>query len=183
MKVTQTEIKDVLIIEPDVFEDNRGWFFESYNKKKLKDFGIEVDFIQDNHSFSAKKGTIRGLHFQNSPYTQAKLVRCIRGALLDVAVDLRKDSPTYKKWFSVKLTEENKKQLFIPRGFAHGFLSLTDNVELEYKVDNLYDKQSERIIRFDDEDIGINWEINNPILSEKDEKAPFFENCNINLIV
>ena len=180
MKVTQTEIKDVLVIEPDIFKDSRGWFFESYNKKKLKDLGIDIDFIQDNHSLSMTKGTLRGLHFQNAPYSQSKLVRCVRGAVLDVAVDIRKDSPTYKKWVSALLTEENKKQFFIPKGFAHGFITLTDNVEFEYKVDNYYDKQSDRTIRFDDKDIGIDWVNDNPILSEKDEDAPLLKDCNIN---
>jgi dTDP-4-dehydrorhamnose 3,5-epimerase len=180
MKVIQTEIKDVLIIEPDVFQDSRGWFFESYNKLKLKDLGIDIDFIQDNHSFSIAKGTLRGLHLQNSPHAQSKLVRCIRGAVLDVAVDVRKDSPTYKKWVSALLTEENKKQLFIPKGFAHGFITLTDNVEFEYKVDNYYNKQSERTIRFDDKDIGIDWRIDNPILLDRDASAPLLKDCDIN---
>ena len=168
MKVSPTKIKDVLIIEPDVFGDNRGWFSETYNKEKLKDFGIDVEFVQDNHSFSAAKGTLRGLHLQNSPYTQSKLVSCTRGAILDVVVDLRKDSPTYKQWVSVELTAENKRQLFIPRGFAHGFSTLTDDVEFLYKVDNYYNKQSDRVIRFDDPEIGVDWGNKNPILSERD---------------
>jgi dTDP-4-dehydrorhamnose 3,5-epimerase len=180
MKVIQTEIKDVLIIEPDVFSDSRGWFFESYNKEKFKGLGINVDFVQDNHSLSAVKGTLRGLHFQNSPHAQAKLVRCVRGAVLDVVVDIRKDSPTYKKWVSVELTGENKKQLFIPRGFAHGFLTLTNEVEFEYKVDNFYNKESERSIRFDDPGIGIDWGIKNPILLDRDAAAPLLKDCDIN---
>jgi dTDP-4-dehydrorhamnose 3,5-epimerase len=181
MKVTQTKLKEVLIIEPDVFGDSRGWFVESYNKNKLRDFGIDVDFIQDNHSFSATKGTLRGLHVQNDPHTQSKLVRCIRGSILDVAVDLRKDSLTYKNWVSVELSEENKKQLFIPKGFAHGFLTLTDNVEFQYKVDNYYDKQSDRGIRFDDPEIGVVWGNDNPVLSDKDKNAPLLKDCDINL--
>lgn len=180
MKVIQTEIKDVLIIEPDIFEDNRGWFVESYNKEKLREFGIDINFTQDNHSFSTTKGTLRGLHFQNNPYAQSKLVQCTKGAVLDVAVDLRKNSSTYKKWISVELTEKNKKQLFIPKGFAHGFLTLTDDVEFEYKVDNYYNKQTERIIHFNDPEISINWKNNNPILSEKDKNAPFLKDCDIN---
>lgn len=179
MKVIPTKIKDVLIIEPDVFGDNRGWFSESYNKEKLKEFGIDVDFVQDNHSFSATKGTLRALHIQESPHTQSKLVRCIKGAVLDVAVDLRKNSPTYKQWVSVELSAENKKQLFIPKGFAHGFLTLTDNVEFEYKVDNYYNKQSERYIKYDDKDIGIIWGNNNPILIERDKNAPLLKDCDI----
>jgi len=180
MKVTPTKIKDVLIIEPDIFQDNRGWFFESYNKEKLKEFGINTDFIQDNHSFSAKKGTLRGLHLQNNPYSQSKLVRCTKGTVLDVAVDLRKDSPTLKQWMSIELSEENKKQLFIPKGFAHGFITLTDNVEFEYKVDNYYNKESEGGIRFNDKELGINWQNDNPILIEKDANAPLLKDSNIN---
>ncbi|OGI95622.1 dTDP-4-dehydrorhamnose 3,5-epimerase [Candidatus Nomurabacteria bacterium RIFCSPLOWO2_01_FULL_42_17] len=180
MKIIPTKIKDVLVIEPDVFEDHRGWFVEYYNKQKWADAGMNIDFIQDNVSFTKKSGTLRGLHFQNSPFSQAKLVSCIGGAVLDVVVDLRKNSPTYKKWFSIELTEENKKQLFIPRGFAHGFLSLTDNSMVEYKVDNSYNKQAERILRFNDPEIGISWGNNNPILLERDEKAPLLKDCDVN---
>ena len=180
MKITPTKIKDVLVIEPDIFEDARGWFVESYNKKKLKEAGINSDFVQDNHSFSKTKGTLRGLHFQNNPYSQAKLVSCIRGTVLDIAVDLRKNSPTYKKWVSVELTEKNKKHLFVPRGFAHGFLTLTDNTEFYYKVDNVYNTQAERIIRFDDPEIGIDWGNNNPLLIERDAQAPFLKDCDAN---
>ena len=180
MKITPTKIKDVLVIEPDIFEDARGWFFESYNKKKLKEAGINSDFVQDNHSFSKTKGTLRGLHFQNPPHPQAKLTTCTSGAVLDVAVDLRKNSPTYKKWVSVELTEKNKKQLFVPRGFAHGFITLTDNTEFQYKLDNFYDIKSDRNIRFDDPEIGINWGNGNPILSEKDRNAPFLKDSDAN---
>ena len=180
MKITPTKIKDVLVIEPDIFEDSRGWFFESYNQKKLAIAGINSDFVQDNYSFSKMKGTLRGLHLQNAPFSQAKLVSCTKGAVLDIAVDLRKKSSTYKKWCSIELTEENKKQLFIPRGFAHGFLTLTDNTEFIYKVDNDYDKQSDRSIRFDDPEIGIDWRNENPILSEKDRNAPFLKDSDIN---
>jgi dTDP-4-dehydrorhamnose 3,5-epimerase len=180
MKITPTTIKDVLLIEPEVFEDSRGWFFESYNKKNLKDFGIEADFVQDNCSFSAAKGTLRGLHVQNAPYTQAKLVSCTRGAVLDVAVDLRKDSPTYKRWVGVELSEKNKKQLFIPRGFAHGFLTLTDNVEFDYKVDNYYNKQSERGIIFNDPEIGIDWGNEEYVLLKRDQESPLLKDCDLN---
>ena len=180
MKITPTKIKDVLIIEPDVFEDHRGWFTEIYNKEKFRDYEIDIDFIQDNHSFSLKKGTLRGLHFQNNPFTQAKLVRCTRGAVLDVAVDLRKNSPTFKQWVAVELTAENKKQLFIPRGFAHGFILLEDNSEFHYKVDNKYSKEHEGSIRYDDPELGIDWVIDNPILSDKDLNAPYLKDININ---
>ncbi|MBE7091955.1 MAG: dTDP-4-dehydrorhamnose 3,5-epimerase [Clostridiales bacterium] len=182
MKVTKTELEGVLIIEPDVFGDNRGWFMESWSKKKYEDIGITVDFVQDNQSFTAKKGTLRGLHFQMSPYAQAKLVRVVQGAVLDVAVDFRKNSPTYLKWVAVELSSENKKQFFIPKGFAHGFLTLTDNVEFVYKCDNFYSKEHDRSVRFDDASIGINWGITEPIVSQKDMDAPLLKDSDCNFI-
>lgn len=172
MKVVSTEIEDLFIIEPQVFGDNRGWFMESWSQKKMEEAGLFYNFVQDNHSFSAVKGTLRGLHFQKGSSSQAKLVRCVRGAVFDVAVDLRKNSKTYKKWVGCILSEENKKQFLIPRGFAHGFLTLTDNVEFVYKADNYYDPQADRNIIWNDEEINVDWGIENPILSEKDKKAP-----------
>ena len=172
MKVVSTDIEDLFIIEPQVFGDNRGWFMESWSQKKMEEAGLFYNFVQDNHSFSAIKGTLRGLHFQKGSSSQAKLVRCVRGAVFDVAVDLRKNSKTYKKWVGCILSEENKKQFLIPRGFAHGFLTLTDNVEFVYKADNYYDPQADRNIIWNDEEINIDWGIENPILSEKDKKAP-----------
>lgn len=172
MKVVSTEIDDLFIIEPQVFGDSRGWFMESWSQKKMEEAGLFYNFVQDNHSFSAIKGTLRGLHFQKGNSSQAKLVRCVRGAVLDVAVDLRKNSKTYKKWVGCVLSEENKKQFLIPRGFAHGFLTLTDNVEFVYKADNYYDPQADRNIIWNDEEINIDWGVENPILSEKDKKAP-----------
>lgn len=172
-----------MIIEPDVFGDHRGWFFESYSKKKLADLGINVDFVQDNHSFSAEKGTLRGLHFQNQPMAQAKLIRCTKGAVLDVAVDLRKSSLTYKKWVAVELSAENKKQLFIPKGFGHGFLTLTPDAEFQYKVDEYYSKEHDRSIKFDDPEIGIDWKIIDPIISDKDKDAPLLKNSDVNFEV
>ena len=172
MKVVATEIEDLFIIEPQVFGDNRGWFMESWSQKKMEEAGLFYNFVQDNHSFSAIKGTLRGLHFQKGSSSQAKLVRCVKGAVFDVAVDLRKNSKTYKKWVGCVLSEENKKQFLIPRGFAHGFLTLTDNVEFVYKADNYYDPQADRNIIWNDEEINIDWGIENPILSEKDKKAP-----------
>ena len=145
---------------------------ESWSQKKMEEVGLFYNFVQDNHSFSAIKGTLRGLHFQKGSSSQAKLVRCVRGAVLDVAVDLRKNSKTYKKWVGCILSEENKKQFLIPRGFAHGFLTLTDNVEFVYKADNYYDPQADRNIIWNDEEINVDWGIENPILSEKDKKAP-----------
>ena len=172
MKVVSTDIEDLFIIEPQVFGDNRGWFMESWSQKKMEEVGLFYNFVQDNHSFSAIKGTLRGLHFQKGSSSQAKLVRCVRGAVLDIAVDLRKNSKTYKKWVGCILSEENKKQFLIPRGFAHGFLTLTDNVEFVYKADNYYDPQADRNIIWNDEEINVDWGIENPILSEKDKKAP-----------
>lgn len=180
MKIIQTTIKDVLIIEPDVFGDQRGWFSESYNKQKLRELGVDIDFVQDNHSYSKEKGTLRGLHFQNSPKAQSKLIRCTKGTVLDVAVDLRKKSPTYKQWVAVELSVENKRQLLIPKGFAHGFLTLTEDVEFQYKVDEYYSKEHDRSIRFDDPEIGIEWQINNPILSDKDKNAPLLKDSDCN---
>lgn len=185
MKVIKTEIQDVFIIEPKVFGDERGWFMETYSKIKTPE--IECEFVQDNHSFSKEKGTLRGIHFQNGEYAQGKLVRCVRGGVLDVAVDLRKGSPTYKKWVAVELSAENKKQLFLPRGFGHAFLTLTDDVEFVYKTDNYYNSQSDRSIRFDDSDIGINWDfekfgIKTVILSDKDKNAPLMEDSDCSFI-
>lgn len=180
MNLTKTEIDGVYILEPKVFKDNRGWFMESYSYKVLKEIGLDINFVQDNHSYSALKGTLRGLHFQTNPMAQTKLVRCTRGKILDVAIDLRRSSPTYKQWVSVELSEENKKQLLIPKGFAHGFLTLTDNVEVQYKVDEYYSAEHDRSIRYDDPDIGIDWGVDNPILSEKDLKAPLLRGSDHN---
>jgi dTDP-4-dehydrorhamnose 3,5-epimerase len=147
----------------------------------MQNTGINITFVQDNHSKSEKKGTLRGLHFQNEPMAQTKLVRCSRGALLDVAVDLRSGSPTYKKWFSIELTEENKKQLLVPKGFAHGFLTLEDNTEIQYKTDNFYSKEHDRSIRYDDPEISVNWGFANElILAEKDLNAPCLKDSDVN---
>ncbi len=172
MKLIETKLKDCYILEPDRFGDNRGWFSESYNKKVFEDLGLDYDFVQDNESFSAKKGVLRGLHFQNEPYTQAKIVRCTRGAVYDVAVDIRHDSPTYGMWVGVELSEENGRQLLIPRGFLHGFQTLTDNVKFAYKCDNYYNKESDGGVMYNDPDIGVLWPIEDPILSEKDKHHP-----------
>ncbi len=171
MKITETKLKGCFIIEPDVFGDNRGWFMESFSKAKFEEGGIvfEGELVQDNQSFSAKKGTLRGIHFQKNPYAQTKIVRCTRGSLYDVAVDLRKDSPTYMQWFGIELSEENKKQLYIPRGFGHGFVTLEDNVEIQYKTDNYYSAESDGGIIYNDAEIGIEWPIDVELtLSEKD---------------
>ena len=172
MNVTETRLKGVFILEPQVFGDARGWFMESWSKKKMEEAGIFYDFVQDNQSFSAEKGTLRGLHYQKNPMAQAKLLRCTRGEILDVAVDIRKGSPQYAKWASVRLSAENKRQLMIPRGFAHGFITLTDDVEVQYKADNYYAPECDGNILWSDPAIGVDWEIAPTVLSAKDEAAP-----------
>ena len=175
MELIKTSIDGLLIIKPDVFKDDRGYFYESYNKERFAKAGLMIDFVQDNESKSSK-GVLRGLHFQKPPFAQGKLVRVIKGSVMDVAVDLRKDSPTYGKWESVVLTEENKLQFWIPEGFAHGFVALEDNTIFNYKCTNVYNKESEGSILWNDPDININWNIDNPILSEKDKISPLFKN-------
>jgi dTDP-4-dehydrorhamnose 3,5-epimerase len=175
MKVIETEIEGVKIIEPDVFGDERGWFCETYNAERYRMAGIDNIFVQDNESFSSK-GVVRGLHWQAVPHTQAKLVRVIRGAVWDVAVDIRKGSSTFGKHVAVTLTAENRKQFYIPRGFAHGFIVLEDNTLFSYKCDNLYCPTADRGMRFDDPVLGIKWpEVGIPLnLSAKDKKHPLF---------
>lgn len=184
MNVIETKIPGVLIIEPDVHGDHRGYFMETYSKKKYEELGINVEFVQDNMSFSAQKGTLRGLHWQNAPMAQSKLVSCTKGTVIDVAVDIRKGSPTYKQWVSVELSAENKRQFFIPQGFAHGFLTLSDDVEFRYKVDNFYSKEHDRGIRYDDPTIGVDWGglLNGiePVLSEKDKNGPLLDDSDAN---
>ena len=182
MKIINTDLPEVKLIEPQVFGDNRGWFYESYNFEKLKMLGIDTVFVQDNRSFSAEKGTLRGIHFQKTPHAQTKLICCTKGEILDVAVDLRKGSPTYLKWISAVLSEENKKMLYIPKGFGHGFVTLTDNVEVLYKVDGYYNKESDRSIRFDDEEIGVCWGVSSPVLSEKDKHAPLLCDSDVDFV-
>lgn len=168
-------IPELKMIEPRVFKDGRGWFYESYSVRNLESSGVRDVFVQDNHSYSATKGVIRGLHYQSPPMDQSKLVRCTAGSVLDVAVDIRRGSPTYAKWFGVVLSGENRRQLYIPRGFAHGFLTLEDDCEVQYKVDNFYSVEHDRGIRYDDPDIGIEWGIDSPLLSDKDSKAPYLK--------
>ena len=177
MKIKKTKLEGVVIIEPDVFGDNRGFFMESWNKKKMEEAGLYYDFVQDNHSKSTVKGTLRGIHFQKGDKAQAKLVRCVKGAVLDVAVDLRQSSPTFKQWVGVELSEKNKKQLLIPRGFGHGFVTLTNDVEFLYKADNYYAPEADAGIRWNDPEICVEWGVENPILSEKDKKNPFLKDC------
>lgn len=182
MKVTETALSGVKIVEPQVFGDNRGWFYESYSFQKLAEYGIDVNFVQDNRSFSAKKGTLRGLHFQKAPMAQSKLIGCTRGEILDVAVDIRKGSPNYLKWVAVKLTAENKKMLFLPKGFAHGFVTLTDDVEVFYKVDEYYSAENDRSIRYDDPSIAVEWGVTEPTLSQKDINAPLLCDSDANFV-
>lgn len=183
LKIMDTFLPGVKIILPNVFGDQRGWFMETYNDAVFKEAGFEISFVQDNQSFSASKGTLRGLHFQLKPKAQSKLVRCTKGAIFDVAVDIRKGSPTYGKWFGIELNAENKKQLFIPKGLAHGFLTLTDRVEVQYKVDELYAPECDRGIIWNDPAIGIEWPIDvTPILSKKDQNTPLLSETENNFI-
>ncbi len=183
MKITKTKLERVMIFEPVVFCDQRGWFIESYSQVTFRTAGIEVDFVQDNHSYSKEKGTLRGLHYQLHPKAQVKLVRCTTGAIFDVAVDIRKGSPSYGNWVGIELSAENKKQLFIPKGFAHGFLTLTDDVEVQYKVDTHYELDFERGIRWDDPAINIKWPIHYaPIVSDKDQKALLLKDADHNFV-
>lgn len=169
------EIKDVILVTPKVFGDSRGFFMESYQKSTFAQNGIDEDFTQDNHSKSTK-GVLRGLHYQTNPKAQAKLVRCSRGKILDVAVDIRKNSPTFGKWVGEILSEENKNMLYIPAGFAHGFVVLSDEAELLYKASNEYSPENDRGIRWNDPDINVAWEIDfEPLISEKDLKQPYLK--------
>ncbi|MDL2237028.1 dTDP-4-dehydrorhamnose 3,5-epimerase [Christensenellaceae bacterium OttesenSCG-928-K19] len=180
MESYTTDIAGLIIVKPDVHGDHRGWFMESYTRPKFEQLGITCDFVQDNHSYSAQKGVIRGLHFQLNPMAQNKLIRCTRGGIRDVVVDLRKSSPTYKQWVGVDLTAENKAMFFIPAGFAHGFVTLTEDVEIQYKVDNVYSPEHDRSIRYDDPEISIDWNIENPVLSDKDRNAPLLKDSDAN---
>ncbi|MEI7595930.1 MAG: dTDP-4-dehydrorhamnose 3,5-epimerase [Bacteroidota bacterium] len=168
MEIERFFIEGLLLIKPKVFADDRGYFLESYNKKSFNDFGIDAEFVQDNESKSSK-GVLRGLHFQTPPFAQGKLVRVIKGEVMDVAVDIRKNSPTYGKHIKVNLSEENKYFFYIPAGFAHGFVTLRDNTIFSYKCTNIYNKESEGSLYWNDELISIDWNIENPLLSEKDK--------------
>lgn len=177
MEIIETQIKGLLIIKPKVFADARGYFFESYNEGVFKQNGLTPHFVQDNQSLS-NAGVLRGLHFQAPPHAQGKLVRVINGAVLDVAVDIRKNSPTYGQHVAIELTEENKTMFYIPTGFAHGFLTLKDNTIFSYKCTDLYHKASEGTVLWNDKDLNINWNIAEPILSEKDLTGTKFKEFN-----
>ncbi|WP_151733818.1 dTDP-4-dehydrorhamnose 3,5-epimerase [Paenibacillus tengchongensis] len=183
MKFTQTNLEGVLVVEPAVFGDHRGWFMETYSEAKFQQQGLKLQFVQDNQSFSAAKGTLRGLHFQTDPKAQTKLVRCTQGAIFDVAVDIRRGSPTYGQWFGIELTAENKKQLLIPKGFAHGFMTLTEDVEVQYKCDELYAPECDGGILWNDPEIGVEWPMDiQPVLSAKDEQAPLLKDSKHNFV-
>lgn len=181
MKVIKTEFEGLFVIEPKVFEDERGYFYESYNRIKLKEQGIDIDFVQDNQSKS-NYGVTRGLHYQLNPKAQTKFVRVLQGSIYDVAVDIRKNSPTYGKWFGIELSAENKKQLFIPKGFAHGFSVLSEEAVVFYKCDEFYSPEHERGIMYNDPFLNIDWKVpaSKVILSAKDTKHPMFDSADNN---
>lgn len=183
MPLITTDIPGLLIFEPKVFTDSRGYFFESYNEKIFEEQGINIRFVQDNQS-SSSYGVIRGLHYQLNPFAQTKLIRVLSGRILDVAVDMRKGSPTFGQHFDLELSAENKKQLLVPKGFAHGFSVLSDTAEVLYKCDEFYNKNSEGGIRFDDPALNINWQIpvDKAIISDKDQQLPLFDYCKNNFV-
>ena len=174
MKLIETGLKDLVLIESNVFHDERGYFFEGFNKDSCSELGLKIEVAQTNISQS-QKGVVRGLHFQNPPYAQGKLIRVMQGAVLDVAIDIRKSSDTFGKHYSVELNDENKLALWIPPGFAHGFKTLKDKTLFYYNCTEVYNKQAEGSIKWNDPELGINWEIENPIVSEKDQNAPMFK--------
>ena len=181
MKVTETPLPGVLIVEPSVFADQRGYFFESWQHERYNAAGINATFIQDNESRSVQ-GVVRGLHYQLEPWAQAKLVRVVQGKIFDVAVDLRKESSTFMKWFGIELDDISKKQLYIPRGFAHGFSVLSETAVFAYKCDNIYNREAERSINMNDPQLNINWKLGQivPLVSDKDKNAPFLKDAEIN---
>lgn len=172
MKLVKTKLDDVVLLEPAVFGDNRGFFMESYNHRVFREHGIDLNFVQDNHSLSAAPGIIRGLHFQRGPMAQSKLVRVLTGAIYDVAVDIRPNSPSFGQWIGVVLSEENKRQLLVPKGFAHGFCTLVPNTQVLYKVDQYYSPEHDSGILWRDPDLAIDWPVREPLLSDKDRQLP-----------
>ena len=177
MKLVPGKLDGLWIIEPRVFVDLRGFFMETWSKREFEAHGLYFDFVQDNHSASTVRSTLRGIHFQRGDKAQAKLLRCVRGAVLDVAVDLRPSSPTYKQWEAVELSEKNRRQLLIPRGFGHGFVTLTDHTEILYRADNPYAPEADAGILWSDPELGIDWGVKNPVLSEKDRYNPLLRNA------
>lgn len=184
MKVENTKLDGVLLITPDIFRDDRGWFMESYSEPKfLEESGLCMKFVQDNHIQSVKQGVLRGIHFQNAPFAQAKLLRCTAGCVMDYAIDLRKGSPTYLRWVCAELSADNCKQIFIPRGFGHAVVSMTEISEIQYKVDCRYAKECDRSIRWDDPDIAVQWPFSAQelVLSDKDKSASYLKDSDCNL--
>lgn len=179
MEIIKTGLEGLLVVKPKVFGDNRGYFFESFRLNVFRENGVTDEFVQDNESFS-QKNVLRGLHYQNPPFAQGKFVKVVQGAVLDVAVDIRKNSPTFGKWYSCELSGENKLMMWIPRGFAHGFLTLMDDTIFQYKCTNYYSKEAEGSIFWNDPDLNINWQVENPIVSEKDQVAPKFSELKSN---
>ncbi|PET70552.1 dTDP-4-dehydrorhamnose 3,5-epimerase [Priestia megaterium] len=182
MNLIKTKFEDAVLIEPKVFGDHRGFFTESYNKETFQQNGIDMDFIQDNHSLSQQPGTLRGMHYQLNDKAQTKLVRVTRGAIYDVIVDIRKGSPTYGEWQGFILSADNKRQLLVPKGFAHGFCTIVENTEVQYKVDELYSPEHDRGIAWNDPALNIDWPFNNPVLSDKDTKHPTLAEADNNFI-
>ncbi|WP_199624242.1 dTDP-4-dehydrorhamnose 3,5-epimerase [Paenibacillus alkalitolerans] len=180
MRIIETKLYGVKILEPKVFEDSRGFFMESYNRESLEKADILYQFVQDNQSLSKEVGVLRGLHYQLNPKAQTKLVRTLTGAIYDVVVDIRKDSPTFGQWIGVILSEWNKRQLLVPKGFAHGFCTIMPNTQVFYKVDEYYSPEHDRGIAWDDPDLGIDWPSTSPILSDKDQKHPRLKDAEIN---
>lgn len=180
MQVVELELEGVKLLKPRIFEDYRGYYMESYSLRTLNEIGIDTIFVQDNHLLSLKKGTIRGIHFQNAPKAQAKLLRCTKGRILDIVVDLRKSSKDYKKWIAIEMNADDKEQIFIPRGFGHGCISLEDNTEVQYKVDELYYPEFDRAIAWNDPELKIDWGTCEPIVSDKDKNAPTLANSDVN---
>ncbi|MGE4317507.1 MAG: dTDP-4-dehydrorhamnose 3,5-epimerase [Deferribacterales bacterium] len=182
MKIIKTKIPDVVLLEPKVFGDHRGFFMESYSKKTMESLGLKYELIQDNHSLSAQAFTMRGLHYQKNPDAQTKIVRVLAGAILDVVVDIRKGSPTYGQHVSVILTAENKRQIIVPKGFAHGVLTLVPDTEIMYKVDAFYSPECDRGIRWNDPALGIEWPTDTPVLSDKDANSPLLADADNNFV-
>jgi dTDP-4-dehydrorhamnose 3,5-epimerase len=180
-KFKKLEIPELILVTPKVFGDNRGFFVETYKKSEFIANGIKEEFVQDNHS-SSTKGVLRGLHYQKNPKAQGKLIRCTRGEIFDVGVDIRKGSPTFGKWCGVILSEENRDMLYVPAGFAHGFAVLSEKAEVQYKTTEEYSSENDRGIRWNDPHIGIEWDIRNPIISDKDDAQPFLQDADINFV-
>lgn len=180
MNIIPLKLAGVFVIEPQVHRDSRGFFMESYNERKLRELGIHQNFIQDNHSLSTEAGVLRGLHYQLNPKAQTKLVRVTAGAIYDVVVDIRRGSPTFGQWIGVILSAHNHRQLLVPKGFAHGFCTLVPNTEVQYKVDEYYSPECDRGILWNDPELGIDWPVTNPVLSEKDKGHPVLKDADIN---